>query len=140
MTDIQTAKQNLVGHTLCLCRDGKLLYSDKKGIAPMMDFIADGADLDGYSAADLVVGRAAAMLFARCGIKQVFARTVSKPALDALKAHGIPCEYENLANNIINRLGTDICPMEKAVLNTTDLDEAYVILKAKLTELRAQNA
>lgn len=136
MTDLELAKKTLVGHTLCLSMDGELITSDKKGIAPMMDLIEGGADLSGYSAADLVVGKAAAMLFARCGIKEVFARTISKPALDALAQYKIPCEYETLVPNIINRAGDDICPMEKTVLHTTDLDEAYALLKDKLTELR----
>ena len=41
MSDLQLALKNLPGHTICLCRDGKLVFSDKKGIAPMMGFIAD---------------------------------------------------------------------------------------------------
>ena len=105
----------------------------------MMDYIAEGPDLNSYSVADLVVGKAAAMLFARCGIVNVFAKTISKPALATLTKHDIPCEYGTLVDNIINRAGDDICPMEKAVLDIDDLDEAYEVLKAKLAALRSQN-
>ena len=42
----------LDGHTICLCRGGERLFSEKKGIAPMMSFIGSGADLRGYSVAD----------------------------------------------------------------------------------------
>ena len=135
MTDLQIAKNNLLGHTICLCKDGNCLFSEKKGIAPMMNFIADGVDLAGYSVADLVVGKAAAMLFVKCGITKVFAKTLSISGKNTLKMHGIPCEYETLTEKIINRDGTDICPMEKAVLNCDDVENAYLLLRDKLMEL-----
>ena len=139
MTDLQTAKNNLDGHTICLCKEGKCLFSEKRGIAPMMDFIAEGVDLSGYSVADLVVGKAAAMLFVKCGIKRVFAKTLSEHAKKVLELYGVDYEYETLTPKIINRDGTDICPMEKAVLGTDDADEAYSILQNKLKILRSQN-
>lgn len=139
MTDLQIAKNNLSGHTICLCKNGECLYSEKKGIAPMMDFIASDANLEGYSVADLVVGKAAALLFVKCGIKNVFAKTLSENGKKILERFGIDYEYETLAEKIINRSGTDICPMEKAVANTDDPEEAFQILKNKLSELQSQH-
>lgn len=136
MTDLQIAKENLLGHTICLCKDGKCLFSEKKGIAPMMGFIADGVNLEGYSVADLVVGKAAALLFVKCKIKAVFAKTLSKSGEEVLKSNGIPVEYEISAEKIISRDGTDICPMEKTVLNTYDPEEGYILLKNKLQSMR----
>lgn len=136
MTDVECAKNNLAGHTLCLCKDGNLLYSEKRGIAPMMDFIAAGADLTGYAAADAVVGKATALLFVRCGIASVYARTLSVSAQKVLAQHAITCEYETLTERIINRDGTDTCPMEKTVLHTQDPEQAYILLKEKLAALR----
>ena len=132
MTDLQTAKNNLAGHTICLCRDGECLYSESRGIAPMMNFIAGGVDLSGYSVADIVVGKAAALLFVKCGIKNVYAKTLSQSAKSVLELYGIAYEYETLTDRIINRAGTDTCPMEKAVWDINDPDEAYSILKDKL--------
>lgn len=139
MNDLQIAKNNLSGHTICLCKNGECLYSEKKGIAPMMDFIASGANLEGYSVADLVVGKAAALLFVKCGIKNVFAKTLSENGKKILERFGIDYEYETLAEKIINRAGTDICPMEKAVANTDDSEEAFKILKNRLSELQSQH-
>ena len=136
MTDLQTAKNNLEGHTICLCREGKCLFSEKRGIAPMMDFIAEAKDLSGYSVADLVVGKAAALLFVKSKIKRVFAKTLSKSAKRVLELYGVDYEYETLTEKIINRDGTDICPMEKAVSGTDDIEEAYSILRDKLNFLR----
>ncbi len=132
MTDLQTAKQKLEGNTICLCKDGKCLLSQKKGIAPMMGFIAEGADLKGYCVADTVVGKAAALLFINCGIVGVYAKTLSESGKAVLEKYGIPYEYEVLTERIINRAGTDTCPMEKTVASIDDPEEAYVILKNKL--------
>lgn len=136
MTDLQIAENNLSGHTICLCKDGNCLFSEKKGIAPMMGFIADGVNLQGYSVADLVVGKAAALLFVKCKIKAVFAKTLSKSGKEVLISNNIPVEYEILADKIINREGTDICPMEKTVLQTDDPEEGYILLKNKLQSMR----
>ena len=137
MTDLQIAKSNLSGHTICLCKGGKCLYSVRRGIAPMMGFIENGADLRGYSVADVVVGKAAALLFVRSGITHVFARTLSEYGKKILELYGLVYEYEILTERIINRDGTDTCPMEKAVMNTDDPEEAYVILKNKLNEIKS---
>ena len=139
MTDLQIAKNNLEGHTICLCKEGKCLFSEKRGIAPMMDFIADGVDLSGYSVADLVVGKVAALLFVKCKTKRVFGKTLSESAKRVLELYGVDYEYETLTQKIINRDGTDICPMEKAVLGTDDVEEAYSILLNKLNDLRNKN-
>ena len=136
MTDLQTAKNNLDGHTICLCKDGKCIFSEKRGIAPMMDFIAEAKDLSGYSVADLVVGKAVALLFIKCKINGVFAKTLSESAKRVLELYGVDYEYETLTEKIINRDGTDICPMEKAVSGTDDIEEAYSILQNKLNQLR----
>lgn len=135
MTDIEIAKSNLSGHTICLCKDGNCLYSERRGIAPMMNFIASGTDMRGYSVADLVVGKAAAMLFVLSGIKRVFAETLSKSGEEILKRYEIPYEYETLTDKIINRDGTDICPMEKAVSVTEDPQEAYNLLSERIKSM-----
>ena len=136
MSDLELAKSNLSGHTICLCRGGKLIYSDKRGISPMMGFIAEGADLSGYSVADLIVGKAVAMLFVKCGIKRVFAKTLSQSGKRMLELHSIYCEYETLTEKIINRDGTDICPMEKTVRDTDDIEEGYLLLKNKIQSMK----
>ena len=135
MTDLEIAKNRLEGHTICLCKDGNCIYSDGRGISPMMNFIADGVGLAGYSVADIVVGKAAALLFVRCGIKEVFAKILSNPARKVLEENGVPYTYQTLTEKIINRTGTDVCPMEKAVAETDNPDQAYELLKHKLATM-----
>ena len=137
MTDLLLAKSNLSGHTLCLVKGESCIISDKRGIAPLMGFLEEGVDLCGYSAADLIVGKASAMLFVKCGVKKVFAKTLSEAGKRILEEHGVAYEYETLTEQIINRAGTDVCPMEKALQNTWDIEEGYSILKNKLREMAA---
>lgn len=138
MTDLQIAKNNLAGHTICLCKEGKYIHSVRRGILPIMGFIDSGVDLRGYSVADVVVGKAAALLFVRSGITHVFAGTLSGYGKEILEKYGVNYEYGILTERIINREGTDTCPMEKAVMNTDDPEEAYIILKDKLIELNSR--
>ena len=58
----------------------------------VMSFIKSGLDLSGYSAADRIVGRAAALLFV-AGIREVYADVISDNAVAVLEAHGIPYDY-----------------------------------------------
>lgn len=139
MTDIEIAKEKLAGHSIVLCKDKQVLTSDKKGIAPMIDYISAGYNLKGFSVADVVVGKAVAMLFVLAKVKEVFAKTISKGGADFLQSHKIPFSYDVLADKIINRKGDDICPMEKVVLGVEDINQAYLLIKAKLEELKSKN-
>lgn len=136
MSDIEIAVRELNGHSICLCRDGAFFTDDGRGISPMMKLIAQGKDLTGYSAADVIVGKAAAMLFVKAGIVSVYAKTLSQSGMEYLKANGIPCGYDTLTERIIDRSGNDICPMEKAVSGITDPEEAYSALSQALTRIR----
>lgn len=135
MTDLETAKAHLDGHSICLCKDGDHFTDDGRGISPMMRFIAQGKDLKGYAAADMIVGKAAAMLFVKAGITAVYGKTMSLGAKGFLKQHGIDCTFDTLTEKIINRQGTDICPMEKTVAQINDVGEAYDALKKALAAL-----
>ena len=136
MRDIDIAKANLEGHSICLCKDGKFFTKDDKGISPMVDLIGEGVDLKGYSVSDLIVGKAAAMLFVLSGISCVHAVVLSKGGEDYLKAHNIEYTYDTLTERIINRMGTGACPMEIAVKDIDDPKDGYEAIVKKREELR----
>lgn len=138
MTDLEIAKANLKGHSICLCKNGEYFTDDGRGISPMMSFIAEGRELTGFSAADQIVGKAAAMLFVKAGIVSVYGKTMSESGKAYLEANNIPCSYDILTDRIINRQGTDICPMEKAVADINDANEGYKKLVFALNELRTK--
>lgn len=135
MNDLKIARERLKDHTICLYRAGVEYTSDLRGIAPMMGYL-ETVDLSGFSVADKVVGKAAAMLFLKAGIKAVYAVTLSESAKELLERHGVPVEYQALTDRIINRAGTDTCPMEKTVLSCDDIKEGYRLLKNKYEEMR----
>ena len=140
MTDLEQAIQALGGHTLALCKDGDIITSDKRGVAPMVGFIRDGKDLHGYSAADKVVGKAAAMLFIKAGITALHAVALSKSAETLLKSHGVKVSCDTLTEYIINRDKTGMCPMEQTVLDTDDIETGTKLIMQRLDEMMSGKA
>lgn len=136
MTDIELAKAHLDGHSICLCRDGEYFTDDGRGISPMIRLIEEGRDLHGYAAADIIVGKAAAMLFIKVGIREVYGEVMSRAGYDCLQQHDIPCAYGKLTEKIINRKGDGICPMEQTVALIDDPEEGTIALQQRMMELR----
>ena len=107
----------------------------ERGVKPLLSLLDSSIDLSLASASDKVVGKAAAMLYVKLGIKELYASILSKPALEVLTKNGISAEYGELVGAIRNRSGDGFCPMESAVINITDIDEAILAVKAKMAEL-----
>lgn len=120
--------------TLAVCRGDDLTVSREKGIKPLLK-LTQGDDLRNASAADRIVGKAAAMLYALTGVEEVFAQVLSEQGRTVLKRYGIVYEYGTLTENIINRSGTGLCPMEEAVKDIDDLKEVLAAIKAKVAAL-----
>lgn len=140
MNNIETAKSLLTGNTTCVLVNGeKILTSTESGIKPMLNFIDSGVDLKGFTVADRIVGKAAALLFIYAGITEVFAETLSEPALKLLAKNNIPVSYNVLTERIINRAKTGLCPMEETVIDTENPVEALKLLKAKVESLKNHN-
>lgn len=136
MTDLEQAIAALQPpHTLVLCRDGALLTSDRRGVAPMVAFLREGRALEGYAAADRVVGKAAAWLFILAGIRTVYAATLSEGGRELLTRHGIPVQWETLTPTIRNRDNTGLCPMEQAVAEATDPADALRRIEERMAQL-----
>jgi predicted transcriptional regulator len=105
----------------------------------MVEFINSGLDLNGFSAADKIVGKALAMLFALCKVKEVYAVVMSQGAIKIFEKYKIKYSYKTLVEAIINREGTGPCPMEAAVKDIDDLSEALYAIKNKLEFLRSKS-
>ncbi len=136
MTNLEKAKNNLGEHKISIVSSTLSLTSDLRGVMPIVDFINKGYDLSGASVADLVVGKAAAMLFIKAGIKDVDTIIISKPALKVLEEHHITVKYEKLVDNIINRDKTGLCPFESLVLDVDDVSIAYKLIIEKLESFK----
>lgn len=138
MSDIEKAKKLLSGgnFTCVLCKGDTSYTSTGKGVSPMLTFLENGTELRGLSAADKIVGKAAAMLFVCAGVTEVFAEVMSKAALNYLKERGIACSYGVLTDKIINRKGDGLCPMELAVMDIDDEKLGFSAIKNRFDEIR----
>ena len=74
--------------------DGRLREFRRQGVIDLFQLLSDEpAFLQGASMADRVVGRGAALLMVKGGVKEVFTFVLSQPALNVLRQAGIttPC-------------------------------------------------
>lgn len=122
--------------TRVLCRGETVHQITAHGIKPLLDFLDSGEDFKGFSAADKIVGKAAAFLYVLLEVKEVYAEVLSKSAVPVFLSYGIPYSCGTLTENIINRKGTGLCPMEKAVQDTEEAEEAYEQIKAALEQIK----
>ncbi len=137
MTDWEQAKSALPrGCTCAACRDGVLYESNARGVAPLLQWLDEGVDLMGSSAADRVVGKAAAMLYCLLGVRRVYAQIISVGAVKILRAQGIEIGWETLAEHIRNREKTGLCPLEAALLHEEEPERGLDVIRETLRTLR----
>ena len=123
-------------YTCVLCRDDRIYTSDHRGIAPLLGWLDSGVDLRGFSAADRVIGKATAYLYCLLGVKEVYARVMSRPAAQVLAEAGIPAGWETLVDGIENRQKNGPCPMEFATRNCSTPEEALTAVRETLKQLQ----
>lgn len=122
-------------YTCAVCRGDTAYTATERGVKPLLSWLDSGLDLTQFSAADRVVGRATAFLYCLLGVKEVYARVMSRPAAEVLAAHGIASETDQLVDGIINRRGTGPCPFEAAVMDIPDAEEALTAIRSKLAQM-----
>lgn len=125
------------GYTCVLCKGESVLTRVERGVRPLMKWLDAGEDLREFTAADKVVGRAAAFLYIVLGVKVVYAPVMSEGALYTLARHGVQPVCDKTVKTIINRTGTGICPMEQAVAEILEPEEAVKAIRARMSELLA---
>lgn len=124
------------GCTCALYTKTQVFRSEKRGVAPLLQWLESGEDFSKFSAADKVVGKAAAFLYVLLGVERVYALVISEAAESVLNAYNIPVCFEEKVSAIKNRTGTGFCPMEQAVLRLSDPNEAYKAIIEKIEILR----
>jgi len=124
---IERLKSLLVkeGYT-CILSDGREdIFSYERGIKPLIGFIDSGKNFSGFSVADKIVGKAAALIYAYMGVKELYAQVIGRQAVDVCAKYGIPVTYGIIAPKIINRKGDGVCPMEQATAQISDPPAAF---------------
>lgn len=133
ISDLELAKEKLSepGCTFAAAKNGKVISSDKRGILPLIELYEKG-DLAGWSCADKVCGKAPACVYIQLRVKEVYSRVMTYTARDLMENAGISCSSDIPAEKIINREGTDICPMEKLAAGFSDPYEAAEALRKRV--------
>lgn len=135
--DLAAARELLEtgSYTCVLVRDNTLYTATERGVKPLVRWLTEGLDARDFSAADRVVGRATAYLYRLLGVKEVYAKVMSRAAAEVLEAGHICHSCETLADNIINRQGSGICPFEAAVLHIHDPQTALTAIREKMVQM-----
>ncbi|MDO8435810.1 MAG: agmatinase [bacterium] len=110
--------------------DDKIVFrSDKQGLAGLMEFIEKYNHKFKHSIIfDKKAGRGVALLAAYLNVKMVYAKIGSDSAIETLKEANIDFDFKENVPNILNKKGTDICPIEKLSISH-NADEFYKLLK-----------
>ena len=122
-------------YTCVLCAGNVIHTTTSRGVKPLVQLLHQNTDVAGFSAADKVVGRATAFLYCLLGVSRIYARVISRGALDVLQAHGIGVEYDTLAEYIVNRAGDGMCPFEAAVQRIQDPTAALDAIYKKMEQM-----
>lgn len=138
MDNLEKAKKLLCegGFTCVVCDDLNVHTSTMRGVAPLLKWLDEGMSLQGFSAADKVVGKGAAYLYILLEVKEIYADVISRPALETLKNHNIPTSYTILTEAVRNRDNTGFCPIETAVMNIDNPHDAFAAIRNKLENLK----
>lgn len=104
---------------------GNLHRFTQRCVKDLLTLVTESPEiLNGALVADKAVGKAAASCMVVGGVKHVYADVMSEPALALLERHGVKAQYARLVDHIINRAGTDWCPMERL---SRDIDDPAVV-------------
>lgn len=102
-----------------------VFFSDGKWLHPLLDFeafLAEHAyDPASLTVRDKIVGRAAALLTVRLGIRRVHAGMLSELGAEVLRHYGVIFDYETLVPSIA-------CKTETLLDGELDFDKAHALI------------
>lgn len=120
----------------CVIQNEDCVYtSHERGVKPLLAWVNEGMDFAGLSAADKVVGKAAAFLYVLLKVEAVYAKIISAPAVQILEKYDIEMFYDEKVEAIRNRTNTGFCPMETTVWEIENPKDALEAIRQKVSEL-----
>jgi len=109
----------------------------QRGVADLYDLLVQEPEfLYGASVADKVIGKAAASLMVLGGVREVYTRTISRPALQLLQEAGVMVTCDEVVDHIINRDRTGWCPLEQASRDLHSAKEIFPVIEKFIANLR----
>ena len=127
------------GQSIALIKNHNVIFTDRsRGVMPLLKLLDKQPELlRDALVVDKIIGKAAAMLLTLGGGKEIHTYMLSQNGRAFLERHHIPVTAQCDIDMIQNRQKDGICPFEKSVLDTEDLEEAYARLKATARRLMA---
>ena len=126
-------------HSLAVLNGGVTTY-DGRGVSDLFRLLTDGKQrLRGATVADKVVGKGAAALIILGGVAELHTDVISEAALALLAAADVKVSYDRVVTHIINRAGTDICPVEKLCKDCRTAAECLPLIEKFVNEKLQDN-
>ena len=114
---------------------GTLTFCHQRGVRDLYQILTgDPAVLSGAMVADKVIGKGAAALMILGGVRLVYADVISRPALDLLSTASVSVSYRECVPNIINRMGTGICPVESLCEDCVSAIDCFPLIERFINE------
>lgn len=124
--------------SLIIVRENVIVFASREeGMKPLMEAIHQVGlpTLTNSIVLDKIVGKAAALLISYFQAQEVHCIVLSIGGQTVLDTHQIPYTTEQLTPEIMNRMGTGLCPFEQAVRDVEDPQEGYLRVRATLQAL-----
>ena len=112
-----------------LCKGKTTVIETEAELGPLFSVLKKGENFSGFCAADKIVGKAAAFLYVRLGVQEVYAPIMSDAGIYTLARHGIYPICERSVVDIMNQDGTNLYPIEKLVEELCDVNQAVSVLE-----------
>ena len=125
------------GYSCVIANGDRIRTFTQRGVADLYDLLVQEPEfLHGASVADKVIGKAAASLMVLGGVREVYTRTISRPALQLLQEAGVMVTCDEVVDHIINRDRTGWCPLEQASRDLHTAKEIFPIIEAFISKQR----
>lgn len=132
--DELTAKEilNQCNCSLVSVKNGYIYISNYNGLLTIMEKLTDDPQFfKDSSVADIIVGKAAALLLVIGKVRLVYASIISEEAVEIFIEYKIPFEFETIVPFITEDQTQDGFLLEQKVSPIEDAETALEVLKAK---------
>lgn len=120
--------------------NGDIRTFDGRGISDLYNlFTTAPGFLQRASIADKVVGKGAAAIMIIGGVKSLYADVISHPAMQLLQKSPIKVCYGKKVENIINRKGDGICPVERLCMPCSTAQECLPLITQFLESISSRD-
>ena len=133
MTDLKKAIEVLqtTNSSLVVLKGNEISSYNNNGIKDLISLLKeDNKALTGATVADKVIGKVAASIMIKAGIKEAYAEVISDLGLRLFEKHGIDARYGIKIPYIQNRNKTGMCPMEEKFKDEGNIDiiwQEYIV-------------